>query len=279
MLGVFVTGPAAAQTAEKRLEAVIQKTEGALDARVGMVVYDAASDWSYRHRAAERTLTNSTFKVLLCGAILKQVDAGQMALAERVEVTQADLLHYAPVTKTRVGQSMSLAELCSATLDHSDNTAANLLIDRLGEPSDITRFLRGIGDETTRVDRREPGMNIPGPTGNEDTSTPIAMAHTLQKLLVGEALSPAARETLVGWMSKGSVTGQFLRATAPSGWQIADKSGGGLDTRSIIAMISPQPGRTYFVAIYLSDAKVPMKTRNAALAEICAAVVEVLKTR
>ncbi len=41
----------------------------------------------------------------------------------------------------------------------SDNTAANLVLDRLGRPKGLTAFMRKIGDETSRLDRRELDLN------------------------------------------------------------------------------------------------------------------------
>ena len=42
----------------------------------------------------------------------------------------------------------------------SDNTAANLLINRLGETQAVTAYVRGIGDDVTRLDRMEPDLNV-----------------------------------------------------------------------------------------------------------------------
>ncbi|WP_407254304.1 serine hydrolase [Escherichia coli] len=41
----------------------------------------------------------STFKVLLCGAVLSRVDAGQEQLGRRIHYSQNDLVEYSPVTE------------------------------------------------------------------------------------------------------------------------------------------------------------------------------------
>jgi beta-lactamase class A len=82
---------------------------------------------------------------------------------------------------------MTIGDLCFAALDMSDNTATNLLIDRIGGPEDVTAFLREIGDPISRLDRREPELNTFAPGDPRDTTTPEAMAATLETMLTGRA--------------------------------------------------------------------------------------------
>jgi beta-lactamase class A len=217
--------------------------------------------------------------VALCGAVLEKIDANAVLINETIKINENDLLDYAPVTEAKIGGAMTIGDLCFAAVDMSDNTAANLLMDWLGGPQAVTSFLRRTGDDTSRLDRREPELNSPGPSGEEDTSTPLAMASTFETMLLGNALSPAARVQLMEWMNTGGVTGTLLRASAPNDWEIADKSGSGVATRSLVAMVSPPQDDPYFVAIYLSDAEAGFETRNAALIELSAAVVDVLSER
>lgn len=278
-LGLVFCGPAFAQDAETNLTNTILQIEQGLDANVGLVIEDTGSDWSFRHRADEPALMNSTFKAMLCGAVLEQVDLGEMDLDEPVAIAKSDIADYAPVTKTHVGGTMTVGELCFAALDMSDNTASNLLTDRLGGPQAVTGFLRGIGDEISRLDRFEPELNDPGPTGQEDTSTPAAMASSLETILLGDALSSDSRAQLLDWMRVGGVTGPLLRASAPSDWLIADKSGSGATNRNLVAMVTPPEDDPYFVSIYLSEAEADFDTRNAALIRLSAAVIDVLGER
>ncbi|NHX22205.1 serine hydrolase, partial [Escherichia coli] len=82
---------------------------------------------------------------------------------------------------------------------------------------------------------------------------------------------------LADWMSDGGVTGQLIRAHTPEDWQVADKSGGGRHhTRNLVAMVTPPGSAPYFVAIFLSDTPADWSTRNTAVAEIAAGVVEIL---
>lgn len=278
-LGLLAGAPAFAQDPELRLAETIDRIEQDLDARVGLLIRDSASDWSVSYRADERFLMNSTFKTMLCGAVLHRVDTGDIDLDERIAIQTTDLLDYAPVTETLVGNTMSVGELCHAALDMSDNTATNLLIDRMGGPEGVTAFLREIGDPVSRLDRREPEVNTFAPDDPRDTTTPAAMVSTMETLLTGDALTPQSRAQLVDWMSGGGVTGALIRASTPEGWHVADRSGSGDFNRNIVAMVTPPDREPYFIAIFLSDAEADFDTRNAAVIELSEAVMQVVTSR
>ncbi|WP_179381029.1 class A beta-lactamase [Jannaschia marina] len=279
-LGLMSIAGPARSAPETALAETIARLEADLDARIGLHLEDVGTGWTLTHRADERFLMASTFKSLLCGAVLAGVDAGEVDLGETVEITSGDLVPYAPVVEDEVGNALTLAQLCRATLDMSDNAAANLLTRRLGGPAEVTTFLRGIGDAVTRIDRWEPDLNTFAPGDPRDTTSPSAIAGSWKALLLGDALSVASAARLETWMGDGGVTGNLLRASTPADWEVADKSGGGLHhTRNLVALVRPEGGEPWLVAIYLSDTPADWDTRNAAIAEIGAAVVEVIEAR
>ncbi len=155
----------------------------------------------------------STFKVLLCGAVLSRV-AGQEQLGRRIHYSQNDLVEYSPVTEKHLTDGMTVRELCSAAITMSDNTAANLLT-TIGGPKELTAFCN-MGDHVTRLDRWEPELNEAIPNDERDTTMPAAMATTLRKLLTGELLTLASRQQLIDWMEADKVAGPL----GPSGWLV-----------------------------------------------------------
>ncbi|MQY41547.1 class A beta-lactamase [Epibacterium sp. SM1969] len=263
---------ATAQTSFDPLSQTISAIETRLDARVGVALIH--SDHSWFHRPDTPVLLTSTAKTLICATVLAQNDQGLLSLDEHVPILQDDLLSYAPVSTRHVGGSLSIGDLCLATLDLSDNTAANLLLQRLNGPETVTAFLRSLGDEVSRLDRMEPALN--SPSEDLDTTTPRAMVETLSAIFFSDLLSQDARQQLRSWMGKGGVTQNLLREAAPKSWKIWDKSGAGKDSRSLIAVIAPPKGSPWIAAIYISEAEVDFQTRNAALRELSAAVVAVL---
>ncbi|WP_374303656.1 class A beta-lactamase [Paracoccus sp. (in: a-proteobacteria)] len=255
------------------LDRTIARLEDRLDARIGVAILDSGTGRTWTHRADERFLMNSTVKVPLCAAILSRDD---LDLAESLPVRTEDILDHAPVAERHVGGAMTIADLCLAAIDQSDNTATNILFDRLGGPGQLTAFLRGIGDDVTRSDRIEPALNDFASGDPRDTTTPAAMVRTLEVLLTGKALSADGRGLLTSWMRPGGVTGALIRPAVPAGWKVADKSGSGDHNRNLIAMLTPPGGAPILVSLSISDTDADFATRNAALIELGAAVVGML---
>ncbi len=220
--------------------------------RLGVFVLDTASGRVLAHRADERFLMCSTFKTLAVAQVLGRVDAGRERLDRRIAYGERDLLDYAPVTRAHVGDgSMTVEALCAAAIEASDNTAANLLLATLGGPAGVTRYVRGLGDTVTRLDRPEPDANRP--QGDLDTTTPRAMAGSVRRLLLGDVLRPASRQRIEGWMRTSNRGLARLRAGLPHDWIVGDKAGTGAHECNDVA-IARRPGRApvimaaYYVA-------------------------------
>ncbi|WP_115540840.1 class A beta-lactamase [Xanthomonas campestris] len=242
--------------------------------RLGISLLNSVTGWHIGQRENERFPMCSTFKFVLAAAVLQRVDKGELRLTQQIKIRASDMLEHAPVTERHVGGSLSVAELCQATMIHSDNPAANLLFPLIGDPPGLTRFLRGIGDTKTRSDRLEPAMNGFAPGEPRDTTTPAAMAATLRTLLLGDALQPASRKQLTAWMIDNRTGDDCLRAGLPRDWKIGDKTGSnGTDTRNDIAIIW-LPGRAapLLLTAYLNGATVDAAGRDAALKAVAEAV-------
>ncbi|MBV9509997.1 MAG: class A beta-lactamase, partial [Caulobacteraceae bacterium] len=201
----------------------------------------------------ERFAMCSTFKASLTACVLQRVDRGQDRLDQIVPYGPADLMDYAPTGKANLAKGgLSLAALCEAAVELSDNTCANLLLDRIGGPSAMTAFWRAIGDDVSRLGHNEPLLNRSPPGSLEDATTPAAMAGTLERLLLGAVLQPASRERLTGWMASCRTGADRLRAGLPSNWRIGDKTGNnGKDAAGDIAMAWPAPDRPIVICAYV----------------------------
>lgn len=254
----------------------VKEVEKELHARVGYAeisLTDGLVLGSYR--PLERFPMMSTFKVLLCGAVLARVDAGQEQLTRRVEYRQQDLVAYSPVTEKHLADGMTLAELCDAAITLSDNTAANLLLSSIGGPQALTAFLRKTGDNLTRLDRWEPELNAAVPGDERDTTTPENMAQTLRQLLTGKTLTSASRQQLMDWMEADKVGGPLLRSVTPAGWFIADKTGAGeRGSRGIVAALGPEGKPARIVVIYVTETQATMDERNKKIADIGAELIK-----
>jgi beta-lactamase class A len=202
--------------------------EAGIGGRAGVAALNTADGSWLSWRGGERFALCSTFKVALVGAVLTLIDQGKLAGEQRVPFTRADLLSYAPATSARVGEgAISVFDLCAAAVTLSDNTAANLLLGLVGGPAGLTARLRALGDPNTRLDRTEPSLNSNLPGDPRDTTTPIAYARTLRRLLLGDALAPVSRRRLTDWMIACRTGLERLRAGLPPDWTVGDKTGSG----------------------------------------------------
>ncbi|MBU9764616.1 class A beta-lactamase [Mycobacterium sp. TNTM28] len=193
--------------------------------RIGVYAQNLDSGRTLTHRQNEMFAMCSTFKAYAAARALQLVGHGQLSLEHRVFVDAEAIVPYSPVTETRTGTEMTLAELCQAALQQSDNTAGNLLLKTIGGPAGVTTFARSIGDERTRLDRWEVELNSAIPGDPRDTSTPAALATGYRAVLTGDALNPPQRRQLEDWMRANQTSS--MRAGLPQGWTTADKTGSG----------------------------------------------------
>jgi len=252
-----------------RAAAALGAIESRTGGRLGVQVTDAAGLVLLGHRAAERFPMCSTFKALAVAAVLQRVDRGQESLDRRLNYTKKDLLEYAPEAQKHVDKGMTMAELCQAAVELSDNTAANLILASLGGPPAVTGFARGLGDPVTRLDRDEPSLNDVPPGDERDTTTPAAMAGDLRALLLGEVLAPGSRERLRNWMHDCKTGDDALRAGMPPHSIVIDKTGAGpRGTRNDIGIAWMAGGAPRVIAVYLTGAKVGRPEQGAVIAEV-----------
>ena len=258
------------------LDPAFVRLEQQFDARLGVFAVDTGSGRTVAFRPDERFAYASTFKALAAGALLERTTMAE--LDEVVSYTRAQVVAHSPVTAARVSSGMTLRELAEAAVRHSDNTAANLLLDRLGGPAGLERALEAIGDEVTVASRVETALNEATPDDTRDTSTPRALATGLRWYAVDGGLQADDRALLVGWL-QGSTTGtDAIRAGAPAGWTVGDKSGaGGYGTRNDIAVLWPPDRAPIVLALMSSRAERNARYDDALLAEATKVVVAALR--
>lgn len=251
------------------LNARLRELEAAAGGRLGVHFLDTASGREYGYRAHERFPLFSSFKLLAGALVLHRVDTGQESLARRIPYTRDELVEWSPVTERHAdGAGMRLGELCEAAITTSDNTAANLVLASFGGPAGLTAYARRLGDAVTRLDRNEPDLNDPHPTQPLDTTSPGAMTRSVQRVVLGDALSAQSRLQLQRWLLDNTTGGRRLRAGLPADWRVGDKTGTGKTGANDIGVVSP-PGRApLVVSAYLADGGADIRLREATLAGV-----------
>ncbi|GGC84195.1 PSE family carbenicillin-hydrolyzing class A beta-lactamase [Halopseudomonas salina] len=247
-----------------------------LSARIGISVLDTQNGEYWDYNGNQRFPLTSTFKTIACAKLLYDAEQEKVNPSSTFEIKKTDLVAYSPVVEKQVGQAITLDDACFATMTTSDNTAANIILSAVGGPEGVTDFLRQIGDKETRLDRIEPELNEAKLDDLRDTTTPKAIASTLNKLLFGSVLSETNQKKLESWMVNNQVTGNLLRSVLPVGWNIADRSGaGGFGARSITAFVWSEHQSPIIVSIYLAQTEASMADRNDAIVKIGRSIFDV----
>ena len=225
--------------------------EQAAGGRLGVAAWRQGSELRVAYRADERFPLASTFKAMLAGAVLARSVSQPGLLDQHVRYEKKELVTYSPITEKHLADGMSVADLCAATLQYSDNSAANFLMTLLGGPQAVTAFARSIGNTVFQLERWETELNSAIPGDVRDTASPASMAHSLQQLLLGNSLPAPQRQQLDAWM-RGNTTGdKRIRAGVPAGWQVADKTGSGAyGSVNDIGVAYPPSGAPLVIAVY-----------------------------
>lgn len=203
----------------------------------------------------------SVFKLPLGILVLRRAQEGALRLDSPVTVAAADLRSgHSPIADRHPngGARHTLRELLRFAVSESDNTAADVLLGRVGGPAAVTADLRRMGIRGVRVDRGEGdltldvrgiprgpgrqaravadslGVRVPRDTharafaaylrDPRDTATPLEMARLLVLLRRGRALGPRGTAELLRMMSETANPAR-LQVLLPAGTAVAHKTG------------------------------------------------------
>ncbi|WP_375794240.1 class A beta-lactamase [Peribacillus frigoritolerans] len=265
-------------TAQEATIKKFEQLEKEYDAKLGVYAIDTGTKETVEFHENERFAFTSTHKALAVGALLQQKSIEE--LNKRITYTSEDLVNYNPITEKHVDTGMTLKELSDASLRYSDNTAGNLILEQLGGPAGFKKELEGIGDNVTNPERIEPDLNVVNPGETHDTSTPIALATSLQAFTLGDALPTEKRELLIDWMKRNTTGDALIRAGVPKGWVVADKTGAGsYGTRNDIAIIWPSKGDPIVLAVLSSRDEKEADYNDELIAEATEEVIKALKVK
>ncbi len=230
------------------IAAKIGRIEGEFAVTVGAVAI-GESGQVVEYNGEARMPYASTMKVFVAAALLASTPVEERETIVRWTQAQLDVAGYSPLTSEHLDDGLTLDALAEAAVRDSDNTAANLVMESLDGPSGVQDFLRALGDPTTVVTEYEPELNAIVPGSDQNTSTPLALATNLKTIFEGDALEQGSRETLLDWMTGNATGDALIRAAAPSGWTVADKSGGAGGVRNDVAVVTTESGEQIYIAI------------------------------
>lgn len=222
------------------LDAIARQADGV----VGYVVIDVDSGERCARLDGVPFPTASTIKLAILYELLKQADEGRVSLdavapMDRSRAVPGGLLY------ELTNPSLSPRDLAVAMILQSDNTATNVLIDRVGMAA-VNRRMAALGLSGTRLRRHMIDLEA-ARRGDENVATPADLARLVLVFHRGEGLSAASKAAALAILQKFKRTP--IRSGVPSEVVVASKSGD-LDGVRADAGIVYVPGRPYvFVAM------------------------------
>lgn len=276
--GTVLAMPVASKPAKRRFDAAerLQMLEVG-QARLGVCFLDTVTGEVSGNRIEERFAMCSSFKLAMVAACLREADNGRLNLEEILPYSEVDLLPWAPVTREHLAKGgLSIATLAQAAQEKSDGVAANLLVKRLGGPKAVTAKFREMGDTVTRLDRYEPDLGLVLSADTRDTTSPLAYAQLVSRILTGSILRSDSRERLLGWMRNTTTGARRLRAGLPTEWRTGNKTGTGRDEGTTnkcndVAITFPPGKNPIIIAAYFDSGEYTDKIEarhEAVLAEV-----------
>ena len=233
-----------------RLEAVASSAEGV----VGYVVVDLSSGERFTRLDGVQFPTASTIKLAVLYELMKQADEGRVALDDAAPLDRSRAVPGGLLYELS-RPSLSPRDLAVAMILQSDNTATNVLIDRVGLAA-VNARMTSLGLTGTLL-RRHMIDTEAARRGEENVATPSDLARLLQVFHAGDGLSASSKASALEILKKFKQTP--IRTGVPADVVVASKSGE-LDGVRADAGIVYLDGRPYiFVAMatYLGDSPRP----------------------
>ncbi len=244
---------AAEPTLAGRLTPLIKAHKGT----AAVAVRSLESDESFYHDADRVMPTASLIKLPVLVEAYLQADAGRFSLRDTVTLRDADKVPGSGILTPHFsdGATFSVRDACRLMTAVSDNTATNLVIDKVGIAA-VNKRMSDWGFPETRLNAKV----FRGSTTSVDpartkkyglgSTTAREMAGLWALLMLTDKVRPALKQSILGHLRKNDDRDKFP-ALLPAGTAIAHKDGSVTASRTDAGVIF-SPGAA-FVVVVLTD--------------------------
>jgi beta-lactamase class A len=194
---------------EQRLRDIASRVDGV----VGYEIIDLTSNDRFALRARDVFPTASTIKLAIVYELFTQAAEGHVKLEETIVLDRRKAVGGTGVLFHLGTPTLSIRDYAALMVTLSDNTATNVLIDRLGM-AEISRRMASLGLGATKL-RRQMMDTAAAQRGEENVSSPADLAALLQAL--------NGMPDAIALLKKPKEN--RLRRGLPEGVESADKSG------------------------------------------------------
>jgi beta-lactamase class A len=249
--GAFAALPAPAQSRfpavlDAKFQAAVRDAEAGLDGVLGLALKDLKTGKTFLINEREVFPQASSIKIAVLLEAFKQAEERRLkldefiALEESRKVAGSGVLFYLG----RPSLSLSIRDIAVLMIVLSDNTATNLLIDKVGLEA-VNKRLDGLGLAKTRLRRKMMDLKAAA-EGRENVSTPLEMMTLLEKIWNGDFLKEPYRKDFLEILAipKDSP----LRSGVPDGVDVAEKPGE-LEAVRCDSGIVQLAGRPYVICV------------------------------
>jgi beta-lactamase class A len=234
-----------------KLEASILDVDRGLDGVMGVAVLDLTDGHKYLLHADEVFPQASSIKICVLAELYRQAQQGKLKLTDLYTVNAADRVQDSDIMGglTPGVTKITLRDLATMMVAVSDNSATNVLIDRVGMEN-VNSFLNAQGLHNTHLRRKM--MDLKAATeGRENISTPGEMMSLLQALYRGQILNKELTDDFFKVLATHKDS--WIPRELPDDLKIADKPGAleGVRNDSGVIFVDKRPYILCVMTTYL----------------------------
>ena len=234
-----------------KLERSILDADRGLDGVMGVAIVDLTDGHKYLLHANDVFPQASSIKICVLAELYRQAQQGKLKLTDLYTVNAADLVQDSDIMGglTPGVTRITLRDLATMMVAVSDNSAANVLIDRVGMDN-VNAFLTAQGLRETRLRRKMMDLKAAA-EGRENVSTPNEMSNLLAALYRGQILNKEMTDDFFKVLSTHKDS--WIPRDLPDDLKIADKPGAleGVRNDSGVIFVDKRPYVLCIMTTYL----------------------------
>ncbi len=235
----------------QKLESTINDVDHSLDGVLGVAILDLTGGQKFLLHADEVFPQASSIKIAVLAELYHQAQSGKLKLNDLYTVQTSDLVPDSDIMGclTPGVTRITLRDLATMMVAVSDNSATNVLIDRVGMEN-VNGLMSSLSLTHTRLRRKMMDLKAAS-EGRENISTPGEMMVLLENLYRGKVLNKEMTEDFFKVLS--TPKSSFIPRDLPEGLKIANKPGEleGVRNDSGVVFIEKRPYVICVMTTYL----------------------------
>jgi beta-lactamase class A len=230
----------------QKLEAGIHDIDQHLDGVMGVAIEDLSTGDQFFLHENEVFAQASSIKIAVLAELYRQAQQGKLKLTDLYTVQASDLVADSNIMGglTPGVTRVTLRDLATMMVAVSDNSATNVLIDRVGIEN-VNATLDSLGLSHTRLRRKMMDLDA-ARQGRENISTPREMMTLLAALYRGKVLNKEMKTDFFTMLSTGKDS--WIPRDLPADLKIADKPGALEAVRNDSGIVFVE-GRPYVICV------------------------------